>query len=136
MMNSRLLAATIGTGLMASFAVWGYKDYQDYLALGPGGLPYNLVGWAAVAFIIRPFALSKSEATSVSDYPDAGAHESIEQLPVRKGDRALLRGVVPHRQLSQHAPEAMRQVRPRIPLHSHLGSWRSLIDCQQYVTNL
>jgi hypothetical protein len=114
-MNSPLTAATIGTGLLASFAVWCYKDYQDYLALGPGGPPYNVKGWAWITFAIRPFALGKSGATLVEDYSEHGAHESIQNLPVRRGERALLGGIAPHHQMSQRAPEVMRQVRLQTP---------------------
>ncbi|KXJ88656.1 hypothetical protein Micbo1qcDRAFT_166091, partial [Microdochium bolleyi] len=104
-----IITATIGSGLVASFATWCYHDYQAYLALGPGGPPYNVKGWAWITFGIRPFALSKSGATLVSDYPETGAHESTVRLPPRQGERALLGGIAPHRQLSQKAPEHMRE---------------------------
>ncbi|KAL2067680.1 hypothetical protein VTL71DRAFT_15776 [Oculimacula yallundae] len=107
--NLPFVAATFGTGLIASFAVWCYRDYQDYLALGPGGPPYNVKGWGWITFGIRPFAMSKTGALYVKDYPQDGVHSSIEELPVRKGERAVLGGIAPHRQLSQHSPEIMRQ---------------------------
>lgn len=78
---------------------------------GAGWPPYNARGWAWITFSIHPFALSKSGATMVADYPDYGAHPSIAQLPVRLGERARLGGIAPHRQLSQHAPEETCRVR-------------------------
>lgn len=109
-----LARATIGTGMLVFFVTWCYRDYQEFLALGPGGVPYNARGWAWITFGIRPFALSKSGTTRVADYPEHGAHPTIARLPVRRGARACLGGIAPHRQLSQHAPEKMRRVcRPR-----------------------
>lgn len=105
-----LLATTSGAAALVVFAVWCIKDYGDYLALGPGGPPYNVKGWAWITFGIRPFALSKSGATYVADYPTEGSHPEIKSLPRRQGERALLGGIAPHRQLSQHAPSRMRTV--------------------------
>ncbi|KAH8847087.1 hypothetical protein MCOR27_009820 [Pyricularia oryzae] len=106
--NRGLVTGTIGAGLLAALLGWCYRDYQSFLALGPGGLPYNLKGWAIVTLFIRPFAMSKSKVTSVADYPENGAPEVVKQLPVRRGERAILGGIAPHRQMSQHAPERMR----------------------------
>ncbi|KAH7267810.1 uncharacterized protein BKA55DRAFT_556608 [Fusarium redolens] len=103
-----LVATTCGATALVTFAAWCIKDYRDYLALGPGGPPYNVKGWAWITFGIRPFALSKSGATYVADYPTEGSHPEIKSLPRRKGERAILGGIAPHRQLSQHAPKQMR----------------------------
>ncbi|PVH98504.1 hypothetical protein DM02DRAFT_531006 [Periconia macrospinosa] len=100
--------ATATTGLFSSFLIWCFKDYRAYLALGPGGPPYNLKGWAWITFGIRPFALSQSGVTLVTDYPAEGGHLAMERLPHRRGPRATLGGIAPHRQLSQHPPEIMR----------------------------
>ncbi|KAH7183338.1 uncharacterized protein B0J16DRAFT_373816 [Fusarium flagelliforme] len=103
-----LIATTSGAAALVAFTAWCIKDYRDYLALGPGGPPYNVKGWAWITFGIRPFALSKCGATYVADYPTQGSHSSIQNIPRRQGDRAILGGIAPHRQLSQHAPERMR----------------------------
>lgn len=85
-------------------------DYQKYLALGPGGPPYNIKGWAMITFMIRPFALSYQSRLSTVDYPREGTSVHIDSLPERKGERARTGGIAPHRQLTQHAPESMRSV--------------------------
>ncbi|KAF5622717.1 uncharacterized protein FTJAE_10840 [Fusarium tjaetaba] len=103
-----LLATTSGAAALVAFAAWCIKDYRNYLALGPGGPPYNVKGWAWITFGTRPFALSKSGATYIADYPIEGSHSEIQNLPRRQGERALLGGIAPHRQLSQHAPPCMR----------------------------
>jgi hypothetical protein len=106
----RVITATSGAAALLAFVAWCVKDYHDYLALGPGGPPYNVKGWAWITFGVRPFALSKSGVTYVADYPDSGSHSEIRSLPRRQGERARLGGIAPHRQLSQHAPERMREV--------------------------
>lgn len=106
------LVATTASGAvaLAVFTRWCVRDYREYLALGPGGPPYNVAGWAAVTFLVRPFALSRSDVTRVDDYPAEGSSLEIRNLPRRQGERALVGGIAPHRQLSQHAPEHMRPV--------------------------
>ncbi|KAK2055754.1 hypothetical protein LY76DRAFT_618347 [Colletotrichum caudatum] len=101
--------ATVLASVSTSVLVWAVRDYRAYIALGPGGVPHNIAGWLYVTIGIRPFALSKAHATWTGDYPDEGAHDEVEALPPRKGDRAQLGGIVPHRQLTQHAPERMRE---------------------------
>ncbi|KAJ4256911.1 hypothetical protein NW762_009007 [Fusarium torreyae] len=103
-----VVATTSGAAALVVFAAWCVQDYHDYLSLGPGGPPYNVKGWAWITFGIRPFALSRSGTTYVADYPVNGSRQEIENLPRREGERALLGGIAPHRQLSQHAPEKMR----------------------------
>jgi hypothetical protein len=96
--------------LVLGTVIWSLRDYQDFLALGPGGAPYNVKGWAWVTSL-RPYALSKRGALDVSSYPTDGAHEEIKNLPDRSGVRASVGGIIPHRQLSQHPSEEMNQVR-------------------------
>ena len=108
-----VVAGASGVIGLAAFTKWCVKDYRDYLALGPGGPPYNVWGWAAVTFIVRPLALSQSDATSVVDYPAEGSSLEIRNLAPRQGGRALVGGIAPHRQLSQHPPEYMRAVSRR-----------------------
>lgn len=110
-LRNRSTLPTLLTTLATPFLLWvAYRDYRAYIALGPGGVPHNALGWLLVTLGLRPFALSKSSATWTGDYPNHGSHAEIRELPERKGERAELSGIVPHRQLSQHAPEKMREV--------------------------
>lgn len=97
-------------GASTAFLIWCIKDYRAFLALGPGGVPYNIFGWAAITILVRPFALSEKNATWTGDYPSEGAHQDILNLPPRKGGRAKLAGIAPHRQMTQKAPESMKAV--------------------------
>ncbi|KIW66958.1 hypothetical protein PV04_06238 [Phialophora macrospora] len=101
-----LNAAAVTAALSA--IIWCIRDYHEFLALGPGGAASNIRGWAMVT-MLRPFALSKGGARQVSSYPADGAHEDIRDLPRRVGSPASVGGIIPHRQLSQHPPEEMKQ---------------------------
>ncbi|OJZ83017.1 hypothetical protein ASPFODRAFT_73516 [Aspergillus luchuensis CBS 106.47] len=103
-----LATYSICTSLLALAVAWCANDYRKYLRLGPGGPPYNLYGWALITFTIRPFALSPSGSVWTGDYPSIGAHEYILALPPRHGERALLGGIAPHRQLTQHPAPTMK----------------------------
>lgn len=106
-----LLTTTSITALTA--LIWlGIRDYRAFIALGPGGMPYNVLGWAGITLLIRPFALSKAQATRTDDYltTTEQAHEDMIAIPRRRGKRPEVGGIAPHRQLSQHAGEGMREV--------------------------
>ncbi len=102
-LSAAAITAVLGTVILC------VRDYQDFLALGPGGAPYNVRGWAWVTSL-RPFALSKRGALQTSSFPVDGAHKEIEALPTRTGVRASVGGIIPHRQLSQHPGDDVKQV--------------------------
>ena len=105
-----LLSGAVVTSL-AGALYWCIQDYRFYLSLGPGGPPYNLFGWAAVSFLVRPFTLSAKDTRWTGDYPDTGAHQDVLALPERKGARPQIGGVAPQRQLSQHPSDDIKKVR-------------------------
>lgn len=91
------------------------RDYQAFLDLGEGGLPYNPFGWV----IARLLGLLGRETKSIDIYdkhPEKRAWLS-NPLPQRDGPRPTIgRHVAPHRQIDQH------------PLESVKLSARALID--------
>ncbi|KAH7372141.1 hypothetical protein BKA64DRAFT_715153 [Cadophora sp. MPI-SDFR-AT-0126] len=95
-------------GASTAALIWCIGDYRAFLALGRGGVPYNIFGWAAITILVRPFALSEKDATWTGDYPSEGAHQDILDLPSRKAGRAKLAGIAPHRQMTQKSPESMK----------------------------
>jgi hypothetical protein len=86
-----------------------YRDYQAYLALGRGGLPSNVLGWLVTVLCLRPFSLSYADRLNTADYPPAKYASSYarHELPIRIGPRAEAAGIVPHRQMTDLAPEEM-----------------------------
>ena len=54
------LATTVGFSLP-----WLVRNYREYMALGPGGLPYNVRGWL-IALFLKIFARDPID-TSIYD---------------------------------------------------------------------
>ncbi|CRK12588.1 hypothetical protein BN1708_010574 [Verticillium longisporum] len=102
-------AGAVTALLLGLGTTWAVKDYNAYIALGPGGPPNNFFGWVIVNIAIRPFCSTKARAIFTDDYSKHGAHKDIESLPRRRGPRASVAGLVPHRQVTQRAPETMRR---------------------------
>ncbi|EEY15179.1 conserved hypothetical protein [Verticillium alfalfae VaMs.102] len=101
-------AGAVAALLLSLGTTWAVIDYNAYIALGPGGPPNNFFGWVIVNIAVRPFCSSAARAIFTDDYPKNGAHKDIESLPRRRGPRASVAGLVPHRQVTQRAPETMR----------------------------
>lgn len=103
--------------LLITDAVLGFiipriiSNYHAYLAVGPGGLPYNVFGWIH-ALCFKPFARDKF---STEQYDQDGNKESFldhsELVKERRGDRPKMGWhIAPSRQLDRHAPMEMCQV--------------------------
>lgn len=89
-----------------------HNDYRNFLALGPGGTPSTIAGYARLAwfrlFALRdPFAplpvpsTPTSPSTSSSATPRAGIL-APSRLPYRPGPTPTVAGLAPQRQLNQH----------------------------------
>jgi Family of unknown function (DUF5519) len=82
-------------------------DYRGWRALGPGGLPYNVLGWA-IASALRPL---KREPLSTRLYdhcavPPAWDRMRQGALPRRQGTRPhVAHYPIPHRQVAQLASD-------------------------------
>ncbi|KAG7132562.1 hypothetical protein HYQ45_009079 [Verticillium longisporum] len=48
-------AGAVTALLLGLGTTWAVKDYNAYIALGPGGPPNNFFGWVIVNIAIRPF---------------------------------------------------------------------------------
>ena len=88
---------------------WAINDYRMFLALGPGGPPYNVFGWALVTCILRPLSISRDQALSLTEYPSTGAGEGVLGIKVRKGDRPDVKGITPQRQVDQNPDAGMKE---------------------------
>ena len=105
----------LGSALLGSITVllsWAVQDYKQFKSLGRGGVPYNVFGWLIVSLLLRPLSLRKQDATKTNDYEFGNGivGSEVRDLPTRSGERAVVGGIVPQRQLSQNAPESMRKV--------------------------
>ena len=76
------------------------KDYQSFLALGPGGTPKTFLGYLRVSYL-RLFTISDP----FQPPPLAGAvfptNGYLRHLSPRLGHRPTVGGIAPHRQLNQ-----------------------------------
>ncbi len=95
---------------VAAAGFWAYRDYQKWLALGPGGLPYNFGGWLS-ATRMRLRAIDPLDTVRLSEGIDeSGDRAALDEIPLRSGPRPSV-GVhpVPHRQLDQLADSRMKR---------------------------
>lgn len=110
-------ALALSLGLIPALSA-ALASYRGWLALGPGGPPYNIIGWLAQA-ALRP--LTHSDTTSLERFsrPSATkkypsyAHTSFlggdGTLPAREGARPIVPGyVAPQRQTTEVSTPAMR----------------------------
>lgn len=98
---------------------WLYNNYLEFLALGPGGMPYNARGWLMALF----FKMFERNTLTTKEYDrDSNKSRWLDNskgsLPNRQGPRPNSGfHVVPVRQLNQIPPEEMAKV-----CHCHLRS--------------
>ncbi|KAL4931782.1 uncharacterized protein BDV17DRAFT_288366 [Aspergillus undulatus] len=79
------------------------RDYEAYLALGPGGPPYNIAGWLVVRLIFNPLR-REMFGTLVYDrkIEDGDNGQFLGELPLRKGERPAMGAMTPpQRQINQ-----------------------------------
>ncbi|KAK3720386.1 hypothetical protein LTR37_003797 [Vermiconidia calcicola] len=75
-----------------------YNCYLAYLALGPGGTPATVPGFVKVS-LLGLFAIQNPyKSTSLHH---TGGH--LKHLPQRQGRRPQVKGIAPHRQVTQKA---------------------------------
>lgn len=77
-----------------------YRDYRNYMDLGPGGTPHNVMGWLLVSLVFCPLG---QEMLSTDRYDcDSDKISLIGDVPLRHGGRPIVgRHVVPQRQIDQ-----------------------------------
>lgn len=92
------------------------QDYRGWMALGPGGLPYNVRGWL-INSALRPLG-RETKGTDCYDSEklrsmggDVGNKGWLGDLPVRTGSRPYIGPwMAPHRQMDQLASPELNKV--------------------------
>ncbi|MCJ1431377.1 hypothetical protein MMC27_000729 [Xylographa pallens] len=83
------------------------KDYNAFLALGPGGTPSTFSGYLWVTFLRLFFARSDIyTAPQLTPY-EHPAQGYLQDLPPRFGERPKVAGIAPHRQVTQKGSKEM-----------------------------
>lgn len=116
--NPRAMAAfLVGVAISIPTTSYALKSYRGYLALGPGGMPYNPLGWAIqglLQLIARWDTRSPAPFSKPSNQKPYEPHGktpflAASPLPQRKGDRPDVPGyVAPQRQVTQQGGEDVR----------------------------
>lgn len=126
--NPRTIAAlAVAIALSLPTVSYALRSYRGYLALGPGGMPYNPLGWA-VQGLLQLIANWDTRATAPFRDPAkqkpyaphgttpflpaarGGGAASSSPLPRRSGDRPDVPGyVAPQRQVTQQGGEDTRE---------------------------
>ncbi|KKK11910.1 hypothetical protein ARAM_002297 [Aspergillus rambellii] len=101
--SNRVALTTFAAAVLGLAAPVAYRDYRSYLALGPGGPPYNVIGWLFVKLFVNPF---RREVFSTDIYDrkvlQGETVEFLKDLPKRNGERPTMGSfAVPHRQVNQ-----------------------------------
>lgn len=116
--NQRVaIAAVLGVALGIPVFRIAARDYHGYLALGPGGLPHNVVGWLGQMLLKplrkEPFGTSCYDETAFEKAGPNGhvAFLSEKDVPVRQAPRPVLGSwAVPSRQVSDLADKSIIEV--------------------------
>lgn len=118
--NPRAITAfVVGCALSFPTTIYALKSYRGYLALGPGGMPYNPLGWAIQGLLQliaswdtrspAPFRTPRNQ----KPYEPHGTTPFLAAsptLPQRAGDRPDVPGyVAPQRQVTQQGGEDVRE---------------------------
>ncbi|CEL08648.1 hypothetical protein ASPCAL11795 [Aspergillus calidoustus] len=101
--RARYILAALPAAVIALLIPSAYRDYQSYLALGPGGPPYNVLGWLGVKLVFNPFKRDMF-GTEIYDRKIALGERTgfLKDLPRREGDRPRMGSfAVPQRQVDQ-----------------------------------
>ncbi|KAK9242535.1 hypothetical protein V1506DRAFT_547183 [Lipomyces tetrasporus] len=102
---------TIALASLSSLVLYlGYKDYQAWLSLGPGGLPYNLYGYFTTS-LMKLFAIRhpRDFRSVPGKSQEIAKYLSSDNLPYRKGDYPVVAPwPVPNRVLNQVASEEFK----------------------------
>ena len=109
--KTTVAVASVSLAFLLGLAGVAHNDYQTYMSYGPGGLPYNVVGWFGTTFVLGPI---KSEKLSTNLYN--GQADGRSWLPDddfhRKGERPVLGPhAIPQRQLNQIPDKQFQEVR-------------------------
>ncbi|KAL1987305.1 hypothetical protein VTN96DRAFT_4333 [Rasamsonia emersonii] len=101
--NSKIIiTSSILAVLSATVAPAIYRDYRDFISLGPGGVPHNVIGWLGVSLVLCPLGREMFSTEVYDRNPDKRSFLSEADVPRREGRRPVVgRHVVPQRQMDQ-----------------------------------
>ena len=100
--------AVLWTSILVILVILIRKDFQKFLALGPGGTPSTFAGYLRVSYL-RLYALSdpfQPPSLAFACLPDIGY---LHELARRSAARPHTEGIAPHRQTNQRCNAQLHQ---------------------------
>ncbi len=92
-----------GTAIKYFLTEAEYKDYRDWVALGPGGIPHTLEGYREVKRLGSMMKNPLDVSRIAGDIGKPGDVKGLSDLPRREGSKpGIAPFAVPHRQVNQH----------------------------------
>ncbi|KAE8147448.1 hypothetical protein BDV25DRAFT_132073 [Aspergillus avenaceus] len=111
--NVRLTVSALSATILAVTVPRIYRDYKTFLSYGPGGVPYNFLGWFGVSVIMRPWAREMLSTEPYNHLIAAGETTSYltdEVVQGKKRDRPEVGPhIAPQRQLTEFPPEEIKK---------------------------
>ena len=97
------------SAIQKDFGAQAYREYTDWIALGPGGLPHTYEGFAEMKTLSRNMKDPLDTKPLVPQMHSTGRVKKIGSIPARSGNRpAVAPFPIPHRQTNQHSDEQTR----------------------------
>ena len=126
----------VGTAIRYFLTDAEYKDYQDWVELGVGGIPHTLEGYRTLKELGKqmkdPFDVNRI----AGDIGKPGDIKSLVDLPKREGQRPTVAPfAVPHRQINQHNDTVIRVKQKKVFDDKVVNSNNSLIYKTSYLEN-
>lgn len=122
---SYLLYTSILISVLAHACRSILKDYQAFLALGPGGTPSTFLGYLRVTYL-RLFTLRDPFQPPSLAHPTYPQWGYLRNLTQRSGPRPVVAGIAPHRQLNQKCGPRLHHAL-RLALHKFAAGFPTLI---------
>ncbi|KAL1969880.1 hypothetical protein VTN77DRAFT_7389 [Rasamsonia byssochlamydoides] len=111
--NKVIITIAIASSILATLSTAAaYRDYRALLALGPGGVPHNVIGWLGVSLVLCPLAREMFSTEEYDRHPDRRSLLLGGEVPRREGRRPVIgRHVVPQRQRDQIPGKEVREAK-------------------------
>lgn len=104
-----------GTAMKYFLSEAEYKDYEEWIALGVGGIPHTLEGYRRVKMIGKDLKNPIDVSRFTEDIGKRGDIKTLFDLPKRDGTRPVIAPfAVPHRQMNQHNDTVIRNKQQKI----------------------
>lgn len=105
----------VGTAMKYFLTETEYKDYQEWTALGIGGIPHTLEGYRRVKMLGKEMKNPTDVNRFTADIGKRGDIKILSDLPMREGTRPTIAPfAVPHRQMNQHNDTLIRKKQTQI----------------------